>query len=61
MGHRVVGPLWKGKHGFSRDRWKFWRGRFGETAKKEDEPEHVKRVAREAELMMKEIEAGDVE
>ena len=55
------GPLWKGKHGFSKDRWKFWRGRFGEIGKKENEPEHVKRVAREAELMMKEIEAGDVE
>ncbi|OJJ53486.1 hypothetical protein ASPSYDRAFT_82400 [Aspergillus sydowii CBS 593.65] len=54
-------PLWKGKRGFSKNRWTLWRRRFGETAKKKDEPEHVKRVVREAELMMKEIEAGDVE
>lgn len=55
------GPLWKGKHGFSTERWKLWRERFGETAKKEDEPDHVRRVAEDSELMMKEIEGGDVE
>jgi hypothetical protein len=55
------GPLWKGKHGFCKERWKLWRERFGEAARKEDESEHVRRVAREAELMMKEIETGHVE
>lgn len=55
------GLLWKGRHGFSKERWKLWRERFGETARKEDEPEQVKKVAEEAELMMKEIEGGDVE
>ncbi|KAL4925023.1 DUF3632 domain-containing protein [Aspergillus undulatus] len=55
------GPLWKGKPGFCKERWRLWRERFGETAGKEDESEHVRRVAAEAELMMKEIEAGDVE
>ncbi|KAL4999778.1 hypothetical protein BDV10DRAFT_49489 [Aspergillus recurvatus] len=55
------GPLWKGKHGFSKERWTFWRERFGETARKEDESEHVRRVAEEAGLMMKEIEVGYVE
>ncbi|PKX89029.1 DUF3632 domain-containing protein [Aspergillus novofumigatus IBT 16806] len=55
------GPLWKGKHGFCKGRWKLWRDRFGEAARKEDESEHVRRAAREAELMMKEIETGHVE
>ncbi|RHZ61818.1 DUF3632 domain-containing protein [Aspergillus thermomutatus] len=55
------GPLWKGKHGFCKERWKLWRERFGEAAKKEDESEEVRRVAEEAELMMKEIETGHVE
>jgi hypothetical protein len=53
--------LWKGKHGFCKERWKLWRDRFGEAARKEDESEQVRRVAREAELMMKEIENGHVE
>lgn len=55
------GPLWKGKHGFCKERWKLWRDRFGEAARKEDESEQVRRVAGEAELMMKEIETGLVE
>jgi hypothetical protein len=55
------GLLWKGKHSFCKERWKLWRDRFGEAARKEDESEQVRRVAREVELMMKEIETGHVE
>lgn len=55
------GPLWNGKHGFSKERWKLWRERFGEAARKEDEPDYIRRIAGEAELMMKEVEGGDVE
>ncbi|KAL2829536.1 hypothetical protein BDW59DRAFT_178477 [Aspergillus cavernicola] len=55
------GPLWEGKHGFSKGRWKLWRERFGEFSRKEDESAEVRRIAEEAELMMKEIEAGHVE
>ncbi|RDW81234.1 DUF3632 domain-containing protein [Aspergillus mulundensis] len=56
------GPLWDGKHGFCKERWELWRKRFGEVARMEGElPEGVKKVAQDAETMMKEIEAGDVE
>ncbi|OJJ97761.1 hypothetical protein ASPACDRAFT_62727 [Aspergillus aculeatus ATCC 16872] len=52
------GPLWKGKHGFCRERWGLWRERFGEVAGMEGEDEGVRSVAREAERRMKGIEAG---
>ncbi|OJI98347.1 hypothetical protein ASPVEDRAFT_161509 [Aspergillus versicolor CBS 583.65] len=56
------GPLWDGKHGFCKGRWKLWRERFGEIARTEGElGEDVKKTAEDAETMMKEIEAGDVE
>ncbi|RAH73927.1 DUF3632 domain-containing protein [Aspergillus aculeatinus CBS 121060] len=54
------GPLWKGKHGFCRERWGLWRERFGEVAGMEGEDEGVRSVAREAERRMKGIEAGGV-
>ncbi|KAI9368852.1 hypothetical protein BJX61DRAFT_194386 [Aspergillus egyptiacus] len=52
------GPLWNGKRGFSKERWRFWRERFGEMAGKEDESEGVRRIAGEAGVMMEEIEGG---
>ncbi|KAL4785296.1 hypothetical protein BJX76DRAFT_325172 [Aspergillus varians] len=55
------GPLWDGKHGFCKGRWKLWRERFGEVARLESVAEGVRKVAEEAEIMMREIEAGDVE
>ncbi|KAL3459342.1 hypothetical protein BJX64DRAFT_301438 [Aspergillus heterothallicus] len=55
------GPLWDGKHGFCKERWGVWRGRFGVLARGEEEDEQVRRVAGDAEVMMREIEAGDVE
>jgi hypothetical protein len=53
------GSLWKGKDGFSDERWSFWRERVGVLTS--DVGEKVKSIAREAETMMMEIENGDVE
>lgn len=55
------GPLWKGKHGFCEKRWRFWRERFGELASLDDKLGEAKTAAREAELMMRDIENGNVE
>lgn len=57
------GPLWKGEHGFCKGRWVLWRERFGEMARMEGVPglgEQARVTAREAELVMREIEDGDV-
>ncbi|EKV04159.1 ras GTPase activating [Penicillium digitatum] len=50
------GPLWKGQHGFSQERWQFWKERFGELAKFEEIGDEARIAAREAERMMGEIE-----
>ncbi|KAJ0415817.1 hypothetical protein BJY00DRAFT_326770 [Aspergillus carlsbadensis] len=56
------GPLWSGKHGFCKGRWGLWRGRFGDLARADlGVSEGVRKVAGDAEVMMSEIEAGDVE
>ncbi|KAL2795564.1 hypothetical protein BJX66DRAFT_301891 [Aspergillus keveii] len=55
------GPLWEGKHGFCKGRWGLWRERFGSLARAEDVSESVRKVAGDAEVIMREIEAGDVE
>jgi hypothetical protein len=56
------GPLWKGKHAFCEERWTLWRERFEEVARMEGElGEEARTAAREAGLMMREIENGDVE
>lgn len=57
------GPLWKGEHSFCEERWRFWQERFGEVASMDNEllGEEARTAAREAELMMREIENGDVE
>lgn len=57
------GPLWNGIHGFCKERWELWRDRFGEVARMEDVPglgEQTRIIAREAEMMMGQIENGDV-
>lgn len=59
---RKGGPLWKGKHGFCKERWRFWRERFGEVASMDDElGEEAMTAVREAELMMRDVKNGDVE
>ncbi|KAL4791654.1 hypothetical protein BDV19DRAFT_290670 [Aspergillus venezuelensis] len=56
------GPLWDGKHGFCKGRWKLWRERFGEVARMEGQlGEGIRKIAEDAETMMKEIEDGNVE
>ena len=56
------GPLWKGKHGFCKERWQLWRERFGEVARMSGEiGDDARTAAREAEQMMWEIENGEVE
>ncbi|KAL3485262.1 hypothetical protein BJX62DRAFT_247710 [Aspergillus germanicus] len=55
------GPLWEGKHGFCKGRWGLWRERFGGLARAEGVSEPVRNVAGDAEVIMNEIEAGDVE
>lgn len=58
------GPLWKGKHGFCKERWELWRRRFGELAngtEGDEFGEEVRTTAREAEQMMKDIENGNVD
>ncbi|KAL2869757.1 DUF3632 domain-containing protein [Aspergillus lucknowensis] len=55
------GPLWSGSHAFSKERWRLWRERFGVVSGLDGVAEEVRKVAGEAEVMMREIEAGDVE
>ncbi|KAL4883350.1 hypothetical protein BJY04DRAFT_216649 [Aspergillus karnatakaensis] len=42
-------PLWNGKSGFCKERWVFWRERFGVIARDEDGSVETRRVAGEAE------------
>lgn len=56
------GPLWKGKHGFCKERWQLWREIFGELASLDAKlGEEAKTAARETEMIMRDIENGDVE
>ena len=51
------GPLWKGQCGFSKERWQFWKERFGELATVELETgDEVRTAAWDAKRMMEEIE-----
>lgn len=56
------GPLWKGKHGFCKERWRFWRERFGKIAKDEQagrdvvDEDVVRAAAKRAEAIMMKIE-----
>ncbi|OJJ89201.1 DUF3632 domain-containing protein [Aspergillus glaucus CBS 516.65] len=56
------GPLWKGNHGFCKERWELWLERFGEVARMEGEiGDKVRMIARDAVQIMREIGDGDVE
>ncbi|KAJ5493750.1 hypothetical protein N7463_009837 [Penicillium fimorum] len=51
------GPLWKGQHGFSKERWQLWKERFGELVTIEVEiGDEVRTAAKDAKRMMEEIE-----
>ncbi|OCK80675.1 hypothetical protein K432DRAFT_381990 [Lepidopterella palustris CBS 459.81] len=50
------GEMWKGKSEFSRERWAFWRRRFGEEAENGELSEETRRIAKEAAERMEEIE-----
>ncbi|KAJ5188022.1 Protein of unknown function DUF3632 [Penicillium cf. griseofulvum] len=51
------GPLWKGQHGFCKERWQFWKVRFEELVKIEvDLGDEVRTAAKDAKRMMEEIE-----
>ncbi|CAG8199396.1 unnamed protein product [Penicillium nalgiovense] len=51
------GPLWKGQQGFCKERWQFWKERFGELATIEAETgDEVRTTARDTGRMMEEIE-----
>ena len=50
------GSLWKGQHGFCKERWQFWKGRFGELAIIEVLGDEVRTAARDAQRTMEEIE-----
>ena len=56
--------LWKGPpvYGFSKERWTFWRQRFGEVARMDEDElgERARTAAKEAEGMMVEIENREV-
>lgn len=51
------GRLWKGKPGFSVERWAFWKKRFGEVAVFEQCGEETRKVARETAVLMGKIES----
>jgi hypothetical protein len=52
------GPLWRGKHGFSKERWQLWKERFGDMSRTELEiGDEVRTSASEAVLMMQKIES----
>jgi hypothetical protein len=50
------GKLWTGKHGFSRERWAFWKERFGWVSACEELEPSTRDVARKAVEAMDEIE-----
>ncbi|KAJ5970270.1 uncharacterized protein N7479_000188 [Penicillium vulpinum] len=51
------GPLWKGQHGFCKERWQFWKERFGELAVIEVEiGDEVRTAAKNAKQIMEEVE-----
>lgn len=50
------GNLWKGKHGFCRERWQLWKSRFQWVAEKQSLREGTRAVAKEAVDVMETIE-----
>lgn len=51
------GSQWKGKGGYCKERWQFWKQRFGEIAEEEQVNAQTRQMAQEAEKMMAEVEA----
>lgn len=51
------GPLWNGEPRFCRERWQFWRKRLGELAVSEEISNDLRRIARDAEAQMGDIDA----
>jgi hypothetical protein len=50
------GALWKGKPEFSKERWAFWKKRFGEVSEMEEVSEETRNVAKQAVDVMIESE-----
>ena len=50
------GPLWKGKHGFCKERWQFWQRRFVELSTEDWLEEESRSGARKAADVMSRIE-----
>ena len=50
------GQLWNGASGFSKERWAFWKKRFGDIVVYERLDEGTRKVAREAVAAMQRIE-----
>jgi hypothetical protein len=50
------GKLWKGKAEFSKERWAFWKKRFGEISQKEEPSEDTRKIANEAYEAMEQAE-----
>ncbi|KGO54208.1 Protein of unknown function DUF3632 [Penicillium expansum] len=50
------GTLWKGQHGFCKERWQFWKERFGELAISEEIGDEARTAARDAQGAMEGIE-----
>lgn len=59
------GPLWNGKHGFCKERFKFWRERFGKIAREGEvkrdvlDQEVTRAAAGRAEAITLRIESGE--
>lgn len=53
-----IGSVWKGKNGFSLERWKFWADRLNELAEKEDLSDDARTAAKQAREAMERV--GDV-
>lgn len=50
------GPLWGGQHGFCRERWKFWKRRFGELSSSTELSEDLRKLANECAATMSDVE-----
>ena len=52
------GTLWQGNTGFGRERWTFWRERFGAIVSREDVDEDTRSWAQRARRKMEDIQTG---
>lgn len=52
----VGGPLWNDGHGFCKERWRFWRRRFGELYSSSDLSDDLRSIAKQAADRMQGIE-----